>query len=289
MVFAESEPLGELVVTTVCLKPQARLMQGFLQRAGLEWKVQQAAAASRGEPSSTPLLDALSGRLTSKFLRDAVELLQNEDKWAALPLEIRSHKLLSLAFAMVSCAICGIRGRIHAQSDRYPLCTWGLLFLGICDKTAAKIARDPACMQDEFTTRFLQKWEGKLTSPECLAALLQIAQALDVDISQQECHRASIRRMLMSRAHTWSKTFTDTSASWVLSRLRKNQAEADALGTQRGSGGSTDVGGEARPAKRKRAPGRYRTFLNERLSNDPRMAHLDEQPTVLASAAEEIM
>jgi hypothetical protein len=259
--FSQSEPLGKLLVVAITLGPQASLMRKFLQRAGGAWRREQVAQAIKtGAPLTSPLLDVLSGRLTRVFLDKATALLRQPDLWEAIPADLRTHQQLSLAFAMLSTAICAVHHRLHHPSKQYPLKLFTVLSAAGRTRVAAALRATPVCLMDEFTQRFLKRHGLDLETPDTLAALAQLAHALWVDISEQECHHATIRRMIVTR-HTWGAAFPDLSSNWCMNRLQRLAAPPE----YHNAPPPPPREEPEVPKKRKRGYDRFQAFANTRL------------------------
>ena len=274
--FVHSEPLGSLLIISLTLDPQVRLMRGLLDRAGMAWRERQLThSVLTGQLVLTRIADAASCRLTVAFMTQVRTLLQSGEVWLCLPESLRTHRYLSMAFAMVSRAACGVHGRIHSPCRQYPFVLFRLLEDN-SQALAERIRTDPECLLDPFSKLFLSKWRNKLLEQDCHAVLLQLALLLEVDISQTECRHASIRRLLNIRNQTWCTKFADLSGSWLLSRYSKlgvyNSVPAPTL--------------EKEPKKQKKSAGRFRTFLNEYLKGR-KFPDIETRRAVFSEAAQD--
>ncbi len=71
-----------------------------------------------GSFPETRLGVAASQRLTNAFFDGASSLMNSEESWAVLP--EKTYQYLSLSFAMLSRACCGINANIHRPHAGYP-------------------------------------------------------------------------------------------------------------------------------------------------------------------------
>ena len=102
-----------------------------------------------------------------------------------------------------------------------------MLWLLICDRTeelARRILATPDCRLDEWTKRFLQRFNSvaKLLSDDCIAILMALGQMIHFEICAIECRNAQIRRRARN-SDTWLADFLQISARWFFMRLRANR------------------------------------------------------------------
>jgi hypothetical protein len=194
-----------------------------------------------------------------------------------MPADLRTYKHSSRSFSLLASALCGVHGRLTSPVLRYPLVLWQLLGPDRA-RIAAKLDSDPKCLHDPFSATFLSKWKGRLLSEDCTAVLWQMAFAVAVDIAEQECHHAVVRRILKARQQTWSQFFADVSGKWFFQRLQKLSSSLDGEFVPPAPAAPQQV-------KRKRAPGRYHAFLNTHLRTQP-MQDPRERGLSLSAAAQ---
>lgn len=226
--FAASKPFATLAVSSIALRPQVGLMAEMLRVAGQRWKEEQAhLSAQTGAPLLTRLSLAASGEMLGPFFLDSASLLLRSSEWVALPASEQTFKNRALAFGMLSRALCGVHINLHMPCQAYPVRLWSLVNPAgeaAREATAADLQSDPDCMCDEFGRAYRKHFHNRLASEESVVCLTLIGLLVDLDISEQECLHAYVRRVLRGRNQTWKKTAEEVSADWSMARARSLEA-----------------------------------------------------------------
>ena len=159
--LARSAPAGDLLVTVISSKPQAKLMTGFLEIDSKSWQDKQfARAVDNG--GIIPLLrmtDLYNHRLTNRFNDSVNDLLMESDGWACLPTSAKTLHSITLAFSMISRAQGGIAQLLLSLEETSLSLLFGLL---TPERTVVAIRLDAlrvtVCMMHPVVKAILDKY-----------------------------------------------------------------------------------------------------------------------------------
>ena len=210
---------GGLVVTVKVLQPMTQLLHRIEHLGTDKWLCEQQAASISGGVGKTLGEEVAGGAAESACVSSLLALMIDTGTWSEIGHSDRTQELCGIAFCMLSRMACGVH-----QLMQVPLREWSVqMFRIIHDPTVAQALRaSPACMQDEFTVKFLQRWNTvqRLRSPACLSELTMLSSVAAWNNCDIECSFASIRRRVVSRVQTHQDNLQSGSAAFVLMQAR---------------------------------------------------------------------
>ena len=159
-----SDPLGDLLVILVVLRPMDKALNSYLRVAGAIWEEQQAAIEAQGVASGMSrrtyrVCLVCEGKLLGPSLQDLNQLAASASAWDMLPLRFRSSRRRTRAALMISKAACCL-SELLDECSGYPYKLF--LILGDnCEEAIVDIMKDDWCLFDVWGEGFCHKasWE----------------------------------------------------------------------------------------------------------------------------------
>jgi hypothetical protein len=207
--FAAGHPGPKLIIGCICLEPCVSLMRSLETTGARSWDIEQSAHHIDKLGMATRIAGSQAGALTSKFFDELVHIMASEASFAALDETHYTISNASLAFSMLSAAICGGTEKFHFRHSGFPFTLWSL-FGKDAEAAARWILSVRSCLLDPFSKAFLKRFRGELLGDLSLSILHAIAVALRLDIMRLECRNASLRRAVKKSVQTWSRTAEGT-------------------------------------------------------------------------------
>ena len=180
LAFAAAGLAPDMLTARVAMEPQIKLLHSIEGRASHKWFEDVLLGWIHGPPvelrTTTPcrISDAAEQRSTKEYCANLSKLALESDAWEVLPPHERSQRQSSLAFAMLSRALCAMDQLLSRPQSGFPYTLFRLL-LPSCDVAAERqhIRNAPDCMLDEFSKRFLKVYPA-LDGDECFAVLTAV-------------------------------------------------------------------------------------------------------------------
>lgn len=274
--WVATSPRPRLIIMSIILGPQLRLLLSYLEMAGVQWDEDQLFQQMQTGERKYRIVEAYTQGLTLKAFEDLRALLVDGTVWEVLGGDLNRHHL-TLAFRMISRVLGGLHMLLYDRHAGYPYKLFGI----IQDPTLAdEIIADGHCRWCPFTAGFLAKHNtaNKLQSDEARLALLAIAATARRDTSRIECRFASVRRMKLIKSLTHLQSLEASSSLFVLRRQRVLE-KASWAGSQsrppeesaqnRPASKRPKVEGGGRRCSTHGGGGPYRAFMSERFRQDP--------------------
>ena len=218
--FLEKGLCEDIIVGLIALQISVCFLRHVEHVSSQKWaRAQERAYTTTGRASSR-MQEAASGRLKTSTMELAAELLENPDRWRALPPTYQTVRSASSAFAMISTIICSLAHLAWQWMLMYPVRMWLLLERPTLEM-AQEIVDDPICLKDKWTLRFLKAFPtAELLLKQGLPILVALAIILKWDIIGIECRNAALKRLMRSLGATHCPYIQDVSTDFLLMKQR---------------------------------------------------------------------
>ena len=228
--WVDGDPEANLLIMRQCIEPQVQLVGGLMKRAADSYKTQrlQEIGAAVKNKTAQPgpkfrLLDAYNGELTTQYMADISDLLQDPTHWNVLPPKSKTRANGTKVYKTLS------RGGsvVHAMADKNLNYPFKLLVSPFDTQARDEVRRDRSCRYCRFTRRHVKRFGRKnLGSRQSMEDLIGVLEVADDTIAQLESKHASDRREANSRS-LQSKTATlEALSAASLRRIKQRQRKA---------------------------------------------------------------
>ena len=269
------EPLPQLMLARLCLRPMTSLLRAYIERSGDKWEQTQRAAEveamnpekEQAAPRQSNFLEFVRGTSEKQFFAE-LQSLRHGPHWAFLPKTCWHLQFQSLGFRLMSRMGCMVHQVLVQRARQYPARLFRLL---IDHDFVHEFAQCPACCQDEFTKAFAARYrEEGYCCEDALACLRVLSMTASVDTVHLEWSHGRVQRMLsVEGVHTHRPAAAYLNSQYVCQKHqeRKRRVKGTSLLSKwaRAREGQS-VGKVAKPGKRKRGGGgTWRAFTSERI------------------------
>ena len=208
------------MLNRLCFRICHVFLIGVEKIAGSKWQFSMWRRCLGGGPYECRMLEPCKGDLQRKVETEVENLLYNEEAWSTLHGDAYTFGMMAIAFAQISAAWCSLDHLAFRLFLGFPWQMWTLV-LERTRANALRILGYPLCRLDEWSRRFLLRWNTVelLLSDDCIAILMALGHLLRWEICGLECRNAQIRRFARS-GDTWIAEFMQVAARWYLQRLR---------------------------------------------------------------------
>lgn len=288
----------KLVMLSVVLLPQQRLMSNYLSVSGLAWDEKEhnmAAFAKANDKERLPQWRALlssTQALERDFLEQLGALLKGSaPQWQALEPGDFVAANRAFAFRLLNTAGAECYRALFHPHTLYPWKAFGLAAGVLEGDFAETLESEPPCLLDSWTAHFVKAYAGNLDSSDAKADCLATAFLVLGDTAQIERQHAAIRRRVtVASTQTHTQHVQAASSEFVFRQVGSGKLEAHAaeLGAEaahssrkRKEQGDSDSDTQAPRAKAKRGGGGpFRAFVHREASGRkgrPDLAALGER------------
>ena len=210
----------EIIVGLIVLQISVCFLRHVEHVSSQKWARAQERAYTNTGRASSRMQEAASGRLKTSTMELAAELLENPDRWRALPPNYQTVRSASSAFAMISTITCSLAHLAWQWMRMYPVKMWLLLERPTLEM-AQEIVDDPICLKDKWTLRFLEAFPtAALLLKQGLPILVALAIILKWDIIGIECRNAALTRLMRCLGMTHCPYIQDVSTYFLLMKQR---------------------------------------------------------------------
>ena len=168
---------------------------------------------------SARVLEAQNG-LFSSVVESTLSKMLLPAAWRAMGYRGQTAGFATRAFAMLYTGVCSLHQLALGPCSRFPYAMFELIVRPTQD-VARRILATPKCMLDEWSRRFLERYDSDLLllSTNCRAVLIAFATLIRLDICRIECRHNQIRRYAGSMDAALP-ALKQVSAKFVLNRSR---------------------------------------------------------------------
>ena len=231
--FILSQPRYALVISSIVLGLSTHMLHVIENIGSQRYDMAQWYRMLNGESGVSRMVEAFKGRLGDSTVERARCLLNEQGPWHALPPGGRTWAMSSIAFTEISTMLCGLEQLQFRFWRTFPFRLVEVL-LDPKEEVAKRILDVPLCLLDEFSRRFLNRFQtpARLLSRQARGVIASLASIVRLDIIRLECKNAQIKRLMRARASTHAAEFGYVSADFILQqqcileqRLQQQQGE----------------------------------------------------------------
>ena len=215
--FILSQPRYALVISSIVLGLSTHMLHVIENIGSQRYDMAQWYRMLNGESGVSRMVEAFKGRLGDSTVERARCLLNEQGPWHALPPGGRTWAMSSIAFTEISTMLCGLEQLQFRFWRTFPFRLVEVL-LDPKEEVAKRILDVPLCLLDEFSRRFLNRFQtpARLLSRQARGVIASLASIVRLDIIRLECKNAQIKRLMRARASTHAAEFGSVSADFIL-------------------------------------------------------------------------
>lgn len=214
--WARSNPFPRLSLLTQVMEILRGLQHKFFHLGSQAYNRKEAYRSARGKPRSFKVVEVALGHDIARAFVSICEAFLRCPK--ALPIKAQTLQNRSLSFRLLSRFGCALHQLMRSVHKNHPYRLFLLLVGAVED-----ILNEPACLREEFSHDFLQRFKDHECEAMATAYLEAAAEAVEIDISCLEAkHAFSRRASIMKSLQTWTASLESLNMMWLIHQVQKH-------------------------------------------------------------------